>query len=56
MEDILVTIFQKARTKAAQVHSDTSPPICNSVHSNKVTPTEANSLSLTGRRKSPTQS
>ncbi len=44
--------FQRLRawTKALQVHSDTNPPICNSVHSNKVTPTEANSLSLTGRR------
>lgn len=39
--------------KAPQFHSDTNPPICNSVHSNKVTPTEANSLPLTGRRGKP---
>lgn len=38
----------------AQVHSVTRPPICNSVHSNKVT--QANSLALTGaaRREEPT--
>lgn len=41
------------RQKHPQVHADTNPPICNSVHSNKLTPTEANSLALTRRRKSP---
>lgn len=52
--DIFVTISRGF--VSGQKHCRfTNPPICNSVHSNKVTPTEANSLPLTRRRESLTQ-